>query len=40
MGGTLLLVAKVPCPWPIDKAVIVSGGGNIPENAARETLNS
>lgn len=42
MGGTLLLqvAATVPCPWPIDRAVIVSGGGNIPENEARETLNS
>lgn len=42
MGGTLLLqvMASRPCPWPIEKAVIVSGGGNIPENAARETLNS
>jgi pimeloyl-ACP methyl ester carboxylesterase len=42
MGGTLLLqvTAKTPCPWPIDKAVIVSGGGTIPENAAREMLNS
>ena len=42
MGGTLLLqtTAMSPCPWPIDKAVIVCGGGSIPENAARETLNS
>lgn len=42
MGATLLLqvAAMNPCPWPIDKAVIVSGGGHIPENAARETLNS
>lgn len=42
MGGTLLLqvAASKPCIWPIEKAVIVSGGGQIPENAARETLNS
>ncbi len=42
MGGTLLLqvAAMSPCPWPIDKAVVVSGGGSIPENAARDTLNS
>lgn len=42
MGGTLLLqvAAMAPCPWPIDKAVIVSGGGQVPENAAREILNS
>jgi hypothetical protein len=29
-----------PCPWPSEKTVIVSGGGYIPENAARENLNS
>ncbi len=42
MGGTLLLqaLASRPSPWPVKKAVIVSGGGSIPENAARETLNS
>ncbi len=42
MGGTLLLMAAAqsPCPWPIDRLVIVSGGGSIPENAVRETLNS
>jgi 2-hydroxymuconate-semialdehyde hydrolase len=42
MGGTLLLQvsASKPCHWPVKKAVIVSGGGNIPENPARETLNS
>ena len=42
MGGTLLLqvLALKPCPWPVNKAVIVSGGGSIPENAASETLNT
>jgi pimeloyl-ACP methyl ester carboxylesterase len=42
MGGTLLLqVLAMPlCPWQIDKAVVVSGGGHIPENEARQTLNS
>jgi pimeloyl-ACP methyl ester carboxylesterase len=42
MGGTPLLhvLASTPCPWPVKKVAIVSGGGSIPENAARETLNS
>jgi pimeloyl-ACP methyl ester carboxylesterase len=42
MGATLLLqvAAQTPCPWPIERAVAISGGGTIPESAARETLNS
>lgn len=42
MGGTLLLqvAAASPCPWPIEKAVVVSGGGHVPENESREILNS
>lgn len=41
MGGTLLLQALAGNPdWPVRKAVIISGGGSIPDNEARETLNS
>ncbi|WP_180953979.1 alpha/beta fold hydrolase [Bacillus sp. M6-12] len=42
MGGTLLLreAAKETPSWPLKKIVVVSGGGVIPENEAREILNS
>ncbi|WP_424139853.1 alpha/beta fold hydrolase [Roseomonas chloroacetimidivorans] len=42
MGGTMLLAAAAMAepPWPIDRMVVVCGGGDIPENDARETLNS
>jgi pimeloyl-ACP methyl ester carboxylesterase len=41
-GGSLLLrVASAPFPaWPIDRIVVVSGGGQGLNNAARETLES
>ena len=41
MGGTMLITVATldPCPWPIDRMVVVSGGGNIPENEARQLLN-
>jgi 2-hydroxymuconate-semialdehyde hydrolase len=42
MGGTMLLgVAAMEDPsWDMDKIVVVSGGGHIPENSARDILNS
>ena len=42
MGGTMLLTVATmaPCPWPIDRMVIASGGGSIPDNAARQLLNN
>jgi pimeloyl-ACP methyl ester carboxylesterase len=41
MGGTLLLKALAERhDWPVERAIIISGGGSIPDNAARETLNS
>lgn len=42
MGGTMLVgvAAMDSPPWPLDRIVIVSGGGHIPENAARQVLNS
>lgn len=42
MGGTLLLqaLAMSPCPWQVDRAVVVAGGGQIPENDARRILDS
>lgn len=42
MGGTMLLyVAQMqPCPFPIDKLIVVSGGGNVVDNAARQVLNT
>lgn len=41
MGGTLLLQALTEDrPWPAEKVVIISGGGSIPENEARDILNS
>ena len=40
-GGVLLTVAAMPEPvWPLDRIIIVSGGGFAPDNAARNTLNS
>jgi pimeloyl-ACP methyl ester carboxylesterase len=41
MGGTMLITVAtfVPCPWPIDRMVVVSGGGHIPDNSARKLLN-
>ena len=42
MGGSTLLTvaATAPVAWPIDKIVVVSGGGRAPENEARQLLNS
>ena len=42
MGGTMLLyVAAMPlCPWPIESLIAVSGGGDVPDNSARQILNS
>jgi pimeloyl-ACP methyl ester carboxylesterase len=42
MGGTMLLgVAAMPQPpWPMRRIIAVCGGGDIPENGAREVLNS
>lgn len=42
MGGTMMLyTAALPdCPWPIDRLISVSGGGHVPDNAARQILNS
>lgn len=42
MGGTLLLaVAAMEQPvWPLDKIMVIAGGGSVPENDAREILNS
>jgi pimeloyl-ACP methyl ester carboxylesterase len=42
MGGTMLLyTAAMPdCPWPIERLVAVSGGGHVPDNAARQILNN
>lgn len=42
MGGTILAaVAAAHAPaWPIDRMIVVSGGGHMPENAARQVLNS
>jgi 2-hydroxymuconate-semialdehyde hydrolase len=42
MGGTMLLstIARKDCPWPVEKAVVISGGGDVPENEARNVLNS
>jgi pimeloyl-ACP methyl ester carboxylesterase len=42
MGGTMLLyVAQMQsCPFPIDKVIAVSGGGNVIDNEARQVLNS
>ena len=42
MGGTALIgvCARQDTPWPIRRAVLVSGGGYVPENEARAVLNS
>lgn len=42
MGGTILfLVAAMDNPaWPLDRIIVVSGGGTIPENEARDILNT
>ena len=42
MGGTMLLstIARTDCPWPVEKAVVISGGGDVPENEARDILNT
>jgi pimeloyl-ACP methyl ester carboxylesterase len=42
MGGTMLLfiAAMRPSPFPIEKLIAVSGGGNVIDNAARQVLNS
>ena len=42
LGGTILAaVAASKAPsWPIDRMVVISGGGFMPENEARQTLNS
>lgn len=42
MGGSILaeVAAAPPVPWPIDKMVLVAGGGHAPENAQRQILNS
>jgi pimeloyl-ACP methyl ester carboxylesterase len=42
MGGTVLLAtaALCPSPWPMEKIVVVSGGGTIPDNEGRKILNS
>lgn len=41
MGGTVLLgaAARTPPPWPMDRIVVVAGGGEVPDNAARKVLN-
>jgi 2-hydroxymuconate-semialdehyde hydrolase len=40
-GGVLLTVAAMESPvWQIERMIVVSGGGNAPDNAARQTLNS
>ena len=41
MGGTMLITVATmdPSPWPLDRIVVVSGGGAIPDNAARQLLN-
>ena len=42
MGGTMLLAAAAsdPAPWPMDRIVVVAGGGDIPDNAARAILSN
>lgn len=42
MGGTTLIgvCARDDNPWPVRRAVLVSGGGFVPENEARDVLNS
>ena len=33
MGGTVLLstIARPDCPWPVEKAIVISGGGDVPD---------
>lgn len=42
LGGTILAAeAAAPSPaWPIDRMIVISGGGFMPENEARQTLNA
>lgn len=42
MGGTTLIgvCARDDTPWPIRRAVLVSGGGFVPDNESRAILNS
>ena len=42
MGGTMLLAtaASAVPSWPLEKIVVVAGGGAIPDNEARRILNS
>ncbi len=42
MGGTVLLstIARKDCPWPVEKAIVISGGGDVPDNDARKVLNT
>jgi 2-hydroxymuconate-semialdehyde hydrolase len=42
MGGTMLLaVAAAEKPvWPLERIIAIAGGGSVPENAARNVLNS
>jgi 2-hydroxymuconate-semialdehyde hydrolase len=40
-GGVLLTVASMAEPlWPLSRIIVVSGGGNAPDNEARKTLNT
>ena len=41
MGGTMLLstIARPDCLWPVEKAIVISGGGDVPDNDARKILN-
>lgn len=40
-GGILAYVASLDEPvWPIEKVILVSGGGHAPDNDARKVLNS
>jgi len=42
MGGTMLLAtaALASPPWPMEKIVVVAGGGTVPDNEGRKVLNS
>jgi len=42
MGGSALITvaAMEPNPWPMDRIVVVSGGGFAPDNEVRQILNS
>ena len=42
MGGTMLLeeAARNPASWGMRRAIVVSGGGHIPDNASRQLLSS